>query len=72
MFGVRYPPRDLLGAAVKVKLELVGGPVEPDHHDVVCPCRKLEEAMGWNQCQKMSALLLVALWAGVGGWTGRP
>ena len=45
------------GAAVEIELELVGGPVEPDHH----PCRKLEKAMGWNQREKMSALLSMAV-----------
>ena len=33
------------GAAVEVKLEVVGGPVEPNHH----LCWKPEEVMGWNQ-----------------------
>jgi hypothetical protein len=46
------------GAAVGVKLELGGVLVEPDHH----PCLKPEEAMGWNQWQKVSASLSVVLW----------
>ena len=51
-----------------VELELVGGPVEPDHQ----PCWKPEEVMGWDQWQKVSVLLLMALWDEVGGWVGRP
>ena len=33
------------GAVVVLKLEIVGCPVESDHH----PYQKLEKAMGWNQ-----------------------
>ena len=48
---------EILGAYIVVKLELVGDPTEPDHH----PCQKPEKAMGWNQCEKVLALLSTAL-----------